>query len=199
ILANLPQLIFSMLYFASNSMVTAMTLADEWARYATQRKAFHVSTPPTEAQRSSYFLSLPYRYVIPLIVLSTLLHWLISQSLFLAILERYPQYDITTCGYSPVGIENSISVGLIMFCCLIGLSRRRFKTGMLVAGSCSLAITAACNSDPNPMEDGEALEAQTYAEYLPLQWGFIQVEGEIGHCAFSSQEVVLPEDGRVYE
>ena len=138
--------------------------------------------------------------------LSTLLHWLISQSFFLvgieaysAILERYPQYDITTCGYSPVGIVSSISVVLIMLCCLIGLSRRRFKTGMRVAGSRSLAIAAACHPDPNPMEDGESLEAQTDAEYLPLQWGVIQVEGEIGHCAFSSQEVVMPEDGRVYE
>ena len=206
ILANLPQLIFSMLYFASNSMVTAMILADEWARYATQRKGLRVSCPPTGAQRRSYFLSLPYRYFIPLIVLSTLLHWLISQSLFLvgieaysAILERYPQYDITPCGYSLVGIVSSISVGLIMFCCLIGLSRRRFKTGMPVAGSCNLAIATARHPDPNPMEDGEALEAQTDAEYLPLQWGVIQVEGEIGHCAFSSQEVVMPEDGRVYE
>ncbi len=174
ILANLPQLIFSMLYFASNSLVTAMTLADEWSRYSTQRKGLRVSTRPMRSQRSSYFLSLPYRHAIPLIILSTLLHWLISQSLFLvgiqaysATLERDPESDITSCGYSPVAIVSAILVGVVMLSCLIGLSRRRFKSGMPVAGSCSLAIAAACHPNPNPMESGQGSASQADAECLP--------------------------------
>jgi hypothetical protein len=194
-----------MLYFASNSLVTAMTLAHEWSGYAFQQKGLRVSTRPVQSQRTSYFLSLPYRYAIPLIIMSTVLHWLISQSLFLVGIEAYntdldrnPESDIITCGFSPVAIVSTISVGVVTLSFLIGLSIRRFKSGMPVAGSCSLAIAAACHPNPNTSEDGQAWEPQTDAQHLPLQWGSVQVDAEIGHCTFSCQEVSIPEDGRVY-
>lgn len=104
VIANLPQLILSVLYFACNGLVTTMALAHEWSQYAVQRKGLRVSAQPRGAQRSTYFLSLPYRNAIPFIILSTLMHWLMSESLFLVMIEAYtvdlerdPTNDMTTC------------------------------------------------------------------------------------------------------
>lgn len=81
-----------------------MALAHEWSQYAVQRKGLRVSAQPRGAQRSTYFLSLPYRNAIPFIILSTLMHWLMSESLFLVMIEAYtvdlerdPTNDMTTC------------------------------------------------------------------------------------------------------
>lgn len=49
---------------------------------ASQRKGLRVSHPE-KAQRSTYFLQLPYRWAILLTIASGSLHWLISQTLFL--------------------------------------------------------------------------------------------------------------------
>ncbi|EFR02719.1 hypothetical protein MGYG_05717 [Nannizzia gypsea CBS 118893] len=42
LMANLPQLIYSIIYFAFNSIVTTMTMAAEWSQYAVQRKGLRV-------------------------------------------------------------------------------------------------------------------------------------------------------------
>ena len=83
LLANLPQGIFSFLYLTYNGLYTCMLPADEWSRFAHQRKSLRV-TSPTGPQRSTYYLHLPYLYSIPLLILSGALHWLVSQSIFLA-------------------------------------------------------------------------------------------------------------------
>ena len=41
------------------------------------------------AQRKKYFLRLRFRIAIPLIAMPALLHWLVSQSLFLAVVSEY--------------------------------------------------------------------------------------------------------------
>ncbi|KAJ5210104.1 hypothetical protein N7491_009916 [Penicillium cf. griseofulvum] len=78
-IANAPQLIFSFLYFAFNSLLTTMALAAEWSGYAIHRKGLRVSNNAQLSQRSQYFLSIPYRYSMPLLAASATLHWLISQ------------------------------------------------------------------------------------------------------------------------
>ncbi|KAE8162407.1 hypothetical protein BDV40DRAFT_288545 [Aspergillus tamarii] len=202
IIANTPQVIFSVLYFASNSVLTAMTLAAEWSNYALHRKGLRVSSTPHGSQRTTYFLSLPYTYALPLLVFSTVLHWLISQSLFLVNvesydmqLERFGLFDFATCGYSPVAIVSAIAVGGFMLFCLIGLGLRRFASGMPVAGSCSRAISAACYPGISSGE-GDAVET------MPLQWGVVYGgtgdEVEVGCCAFSGEEVRMPTDGVLY-
>ncbi|KAE8363430.1 hypothetical protein BDV27DRAFT_158828 [Aspergillus caelatus] len=201
LVANLPQLIFSMLYFACNGLITTMALAHEWSQYANQRKGLRVSAEPMGTQRSTYFLSLPYRYAIPFIIVSTLVHWLISESLFLVMIEAYtvnlerdPTNDIITCGYSAVAIVATISVGAVALGALIGLSFRRFKSGMPVAGSCSLAIAASCHANANPRDLSREDESA-----LPLQWGEVGGREPVRHCTFSSAEVYMPQNGRVYQ
>ncbi|KAK2882551.1 hypothetical protein FQN49_000236 [Arthroderma sp. PD_2] len=206
LIANMPQLIYSIIYFAFNGILTTMTMAAEWSQYAIKRKGLRVSNPPRMSQRSTYFLSLPSRYAIPLTGTSAILHWLISQSLFLVEIEAYtadnqrdPSFDLNTCGYSPIAIVCSVTVGAAMVFCLIGLGYKRFKSGMPVAGSCSLAIAAACCPNPEPLDTGKSASPRQDMEYLPLQWGVVASNGDLAdHCTFSSGEVRMPVDDRVY-
>jgi len=82
LLANLPQLVLSAVHLLYNAHFTIMALSKEWSRFSTTRKTLRVSYPKG-AQRSTYFLNLPYRYALPLMFASGTLHWLVSQSLFL--------------------------------------------------------------------------------------------------------------------
>ncbi|KAE8381623.1 hypothetical protein BDV26DRAFT_301230 [Aspergillus bertholletiae] len=206
IIANTPQVIFSVLYFACNGVFTAMTLAAEWSNYAVHRKGLRVSSTPRGAQRTTYFLSLPYVYAIPLLVFSTVLHWLISQSLFLVNVEsyntelqRFRLFDFATCGYSPVAIVSAVAVGACMLFGLVGLGLRRFGSGMPVAGSCSRAIAAACH---HMVEGDEEIVSGIAVETLPLQWGVVYDGAQngfvVGHCAFSNEKVETPTDGGLY-
>lgn len=87
ILANALQLILSVLYFTYNGLFTAMCAAVEWSRFALHRKGLWVSKAPTGSQRSAYFLQLPYRHSVPLMLASGALHWLVSQSIYLVYVE----------------------------------------------------------------------------------------------------------------
>ncbi|OQE44821.1 hypothetical protein PENCOP_c002G08560 [Penicillium coprophilum] len=213
IIANIPQLLFSFLYFAFNSLLTAMNIAAEWSGYAVKRKGLRISGSPSLSQRSNYFLSLPYRYAIPLMVVSAILHWLISQSLFIVgieayspTLEREQNHDILTCAYSPVAIVSSIAVGSFMLFCVVGQSFRLFESGMPVVGSCSFTIAAAChpNFDPNREVNGEADERTQWENededmaLFPVQWGSVPVVGPVGHCSFTSEDAEEPHGEQTY-
>jgi len=87
LIANAPQVVLSGIYFSYNSLLTCMLLGKEWASYAFVRKGLRISSEPRGSQRSTYFLSLPYRFAIPLMAASGLLHWMVSQSIFFAAIE----------------------------------------------------------------------------------------------------------------
>lgn len=82
------QFLVSLLYIAYNALLTCMLVGDEWSRYATQRKTLRV-THPRGIQRSSYFISMPFKYGIPLMICNTILHVLISQSIFIISVTTY--------------------------------------------------------------------------------------------------------------
>ena len=119
LIANSPQLLLSYLYFAYNGLYSCMLLAEEWSQHAYRQRPLRV-TSPKGTQRSTYRLQLPYRYSISLMIYSSLLHWLVSQSLFLVILNAYDTMgnrdrdnDIMTCGYSPSAILVTLILGAL--------------------------------------------------------------------------------------
>ncbi|KAF2626657.1 hypothetical protein BU25DRAFT_411632 [Macroventuria anomochaeta] len=198
LIANLPQVILSFLYFAYNGMFTAMLLGYEWTSYAHKRKGLRVSRTPSGLQRSTYFLQLPYRFGVPLVVLSGTLHWLVSQSIFVVAMDEYNRYGLyqsatNMCGYSPIAMLVVIILGVFMVAAVVSFGYIPYKTGMPLAGSCSLAISAACHPAQYPEAKDGALSEQK------VQWGVVStgVDG-IGHCAFSSNEVEPLVDGRMY-
>lgn len=194
LLSNLPQTILSFLYLMYNSLYTNMLLAHEWNHFAHRRKPLRV-TSPTSQQRSTYFLQFPYRYAIPLIVFSALMHWLVSQSIFLAHITVLTNQgvedqsaDLITCGFSCIAIIFVIIVGSLMVVAVLVTGCQRLKPGIPVASSCSAAISAACHP---PSDD-------VNAAFLPLMWGVAKEGEDVGHCSFSSQDVTPPIDGHLY-
>ncbi|KAK8073593.1 hypothetical protein PG994_004492 [Apiospora phragmitis] len=122
LLANLPQLILSILYIFYNTMLSTFLVQREWSLMHSEakRKPLRVSEP-IGIQRSSYFISLPLRYGIPLYAISGIMHWMISQSLFLARITALLNTDgvidnqnsFSTCGYSPVAVFISKSLASV--------------------------------------------------------------------------------------
>ncbi|CAN9250055.1 unnamed protein product [Alternaria alternata] len=207
VLANLPQLVFSFLYFSYNALLTAMLMGYEWVSYAHKRKGLRVSHQPKGAQRCTYFLQLPYRFSIPLLLLSALLHWLVSQSLFLMSIDFYDSlgrpgdyspyhfkfFGYQTVGFSPPAIIAVLVCGALMTISIVVLGYIPYRRGMPVAGSSSMAISAACHLTA---EDG-ANEGTASSE--KLQWGVVtRADNGPGHCAFSPRSVEAPVKGRVY-
>ncbi|KAL3294051.1 hypothetical protein RB213_011769 [Colletotrichum asianum] len=198
ILANIPQVLMSLIYFNYNALFTCISLAVEWDRfYSGKRKGLRVSTWPQGDQRQTYFLQLPYRYSLTLAAFSGGLHWLISQSIFLIRVEAY--YDdgkirdqTTSCGWSPIGIILVIVAGAVLIGFLVTSGYLRLRHGGIpVAGSCSAAIAAACHVDPS--------ERASLAT-LPVTWGVVSGKDVTpGHCAFTSKDVEKPVEGCLYE
>lgn len=194
LIVNLPQALLSFLYSTYNGLFSCMLLMDEWNGFAHDRKTLRV-TSAHGMQRSSYWLQVPYIYGIPLLVLSGTMHWLVSQSIFLALVTVFDHDNqevlggsISTCGYSCIAIFSVIILGSIVV--LLGLlnGSRKYE-GMPLVGSCSAAISAACHP---PKED-------VNAAYLPVLWGAVDVKGEeVGHCCFTSFDVSPPVKGRAY-
>ncbi|KAI5360755.1 hypothetical protein Slin15195_G086710 [Septoria linicola] len=192
LLVNLPQVAATLVYFTYNNHLTCMLVAAEWSQYFLRKKPLRVSNPHGQ-QRSTYWLQLPFRYSIPLLLLSMLLHWLISTSFFLARINEVrfePNGKYTTVGilsqaaYSCTPMLLAILLGIAMLAGLVVLGLRRLEGYMPIAGSCSLAIAAACH---RPLSDVDAA-------YLPVSWG--EIEGETKddpprYC-FTSQDVSAP-------
>ncbi|KAF9889072.1 hypothetical protein FE257_008049 [Aspergillus nanangensis] len=217
LLANSPQLTYSILYFLCNGLLTNMHLAVEFNDFATSRKHLRVSWPKGQ-QRSEYYISLPYRYGFPLITVSIIMHWLLSQSLFVVKIRALDVHEnetdeyTTACSYSSKAILWTILIGSLAMGVLIGLGFRRLRSDMPLASSCSAAISAACHPPP---EDTEA-------SLKPVKWGEIikrprissrseessehisehdEEEGtETGysHCSFTSAEVMRPSPNVLY-
>lgn len=198
VIANLPQTILSFLYLNLNGLLTSMWLASEWSDFASERKTLRVSKPKGK-QRSTHFLQLPYKIALPLMVLSGLLHWLISQSIFLAVIAEYDPagnlYDpiaIASCGFSPLAIIVVIVFGGSLIVATFALGWfRRYDASMPLVGSCSAAIAAACHQP----------DWDTDASVRAVQWGVIPdvVDSKrVGHCAFSSGEVQPLLEGKEY-
>lgn len=200
LLANLPQAVLSYLYLTFNALYTNMFVGKEWSSYYAERKALRV-TSPVGQQRATYWLNVPFRYAIPMTVMSGVFHWLASQSIFLVqitVIDAYtrePYRKISTCGYSPVAIILCTALGTIIALggCVIG--QFKYAPGMPVAGSCSAAISAACHP----------LLEDTEASTKPVQWGAVthgeqddKEEETVGHCTFSSFPIHPPIPGHLY-
>jgi hypothetical protein len=210
IMANSPQIIFSIIYFGFNAFFTTLCTSLEWAQLPLKRKGLRVSAGPKGKQRTTYFLGLPYRYSLPLLVASSALHWLISQAIYLLALDRR-SLDLTgkvvpglvpdsrdgqgliyTCGWSPLAVLLVIVVGISMMCVTVGIGFRKLPTAMPVGANNSLVLAAACH--PNK-EEGDGLE------YKKLKWGVVKSpggNGQPGHCALSARDPPYPEAGQLY-
>lgn len=207
LIANLPQVILSLIYFSYNATFTAMLMGREWMTYASSLKGLRVSRRPVRDQKSTYFLQLPYRFSIPLVTISGALHWLASQSIFLVAVDTYDEYgrpgspssasmtfNWKTCGFSPIAMLVVVIVGCVMVVAFVGFGFIPYQRGMPLAGSSSIAISAACHPGKEFGPEGSAISESK------LQWGVVSTSVDsVGHCAFSSKKVGTLTKGQKYE
>ncbi|PUU76456.1 hypothetical protein B9Z19DRAFT_990512 [Tuber borchii] len=199
LLANLPQSILSFLYLIYNSLFTCMLVGYEWSLFSHHHRTLRV-TSPRPGQRSTYWLQIPYTYAIPLMTLSGLIHWLASQSMFLARVEMSDPFgrprpagaSITSVGYSCIAIIFVLTLGILALLVVVGMGYKQFAAETATVGSCSAAISAACH----------ALEAESEGIIgKKVRWGDVEIVPNLGvrHLTFSSEEgVKKPVFGEVY-
>ena len=126
---------------------------------------------------------------------SGILHWLVSQSIFLAKVNFYdtsgyldPDLTISTCGYSCIAIISVLFAGSLLLTLGFINGFRRFPSGMPLAATCSVAISAACH----PTAD------DTDAAFRPVQYGEVETKDGVRHCTFTSYAVTTPVVGELY-
>lgn len=194
-LANAPQFGLSIIYLTVNSYLTRLCSAHEWNRMATMRKGLRV-TKPVGDQRSTHFLQPPYCWAIPLTVIAGILHWLLSQTLFLSRLEMRdgsghlkPDESYCTCGYSLLSLIVLIAILLAGLAWVLRLSSRSWREKIPLAVNCSLVMSAACHPPP---EDTEGYKKK-------VRWGVVPSRfGGIGHCSITGEAVTEPVVGKKY-
>lgn len=209
---NVPQVIITIIYAVYNNTLTRILLAAEYNDFAIERKPLRVSFPIGE-QRSTYYLSVPYRYSVPFLVLSTLAHWLASEAISLVqIVPRDLQGD-TQRSRALHGM-NASSIGLIIMVVpwltvvvvfLVLLQFRKFKSAaMPIAMNCSAAISAACHPSPDDTDAAKkpVMWGQAEVEIANLRTflgpGVADLETKCRHTTFTSKEVVEPSPEFVY-
>lgn len=167
LLANTPQAFLSLLYVIYNTIFTLMHIGEDWDMYGahtatTRHKLKIVSrqqthrylrvSNPKGTQKSTHFLNLPFRFAIPLVCASGLIHWFMSQTLYLANISVVPRDnevpmkdEITTVAYAPAGMIALLIMAVLMVVVLIVTGMRRFGGQMPIVASNSAAISAACH------------------------------------------------------
>ncbi|KEF52143.1 uncharacterized protein A1O9_11769 [Exophiala aquamarina CBS 119918] len=139
LVANVPQTVFSFIYLQLNGLLTSIWLCEEWKGFEFTRKALRVSNPKGN-QRSRHFVQLPYRVAIPMLTVAGLLHWLLSQSICLAVVAEYGNdgklvnpTTVGTYGFSPLATIFVIAFAGCLIVGVIALGQRRFHGAMPLA------------------------------------------------------------------
>ncbi|PVI07420.1 hypothetical protein DM02DRAFT_666754 [Periconia macrospinosa] len=205
---NIPSLAVSGIYLCLNYQLTLMVQLRDWTRFASRRQALRVSNPePDSDQISTYWLSLPHRYSIPLLLASASWGWLVSQTLFILryeiydeiLLELHPTFGSVhekslALGFSAIGIVYSIGFGLIIFCVSVAIGFCKCAPGMPLGPSNSLVIAAACHP---PERDRHA--ARKLVKWGAIPEGSAESNNMLHHCTITSQRVEYPVEGRWYK
>ncbi|KAK4215121.1 hypothetical protein QBC37DRAFT_282310 [Rhypophila decipiens] len=207
ILANLPQLGMVVTYLLYNSLITIMVVELEWNTLGTKPKSLRVSQPrKNSSQRGTFFLSLPYRFAIPLLLVSGGLQWLVGQSLFFAEVDLWDEKGrrlggeaILTLGYSHLALFWLLILGVLAWlpAVLTGFLGRLPTEGMPLLGSCS-AVVAACSHLHQGEGDMLPEERRAAAGEL-LLWGLARpAQGTSGseqhgeRLGFSAHNIATP-------
>jgi hypothetical protein len=205
LVANIFQVMVSFLYLFYNRILPYQMVAAEWTIFLKEKKSLRVSSLPKLTQRSTYALSLPWKYAIPLMVSFMILHWLISQSVFIVRTNcnaagptdrRMSYCDAVRVGFSSLGILLATGLGNVMLLALLLNSFRRYKSVpsyMPRMATDSAAINASCHA---PRKDKEAC-------FFPVKLVVVQNEDfstdSVPRLTFSTDiDMQPPRDGGEY-
>jgi len=130
--------------------------------------------------------------------LSGLLHWLTSQSIFLARVDIWDPFGIkvvdtiNSVGYSCIAIIFTLALGVLALLTAAGMGYKQFAAEVTTVGSCSAAISAACHVWGAGSEEIIGKK---------VRWGDVEIAPglRVRHLTFSSEEGVRkPVFGETY-
>ncbi|KAI1845462.1 hypothetical protein JX266_008320 [Neoarthrinium moseri] len=144
-------------------------MAREWAAMSMDYKPLRV-TAPKGKQRSSYWLQLRMKYSIPLLIVSVLLHWLLSNAIYISVGEgdyfsslsydaargdpTLPSGAVITVGYS---MTATLTLGIVFVVLILfpvfSMDRLGLPGGIPMVRTNSFAIAAACHVWPHETEE----------------------------------------------
>lgn len=172
----MPQIALSLSYFSYNALFTRLQAESEWNAYSVDYKPLRVTSRQGE-QLSTYRLQLPYRYSIPLLTTSILLHWLVSNTIYISIAEggyysledatnsvtfvNGTSYGLSSDAYIGIGFSSGaillvLCIAIVLLIIPIVLAWRKYKGVMVVAGANSMVISAACHVSLESIHSGNA-------------------------------------------
>ncbi|KAF1845476.1 uncharacterized protein K460DRAFT_311919 [Cucurbitaria berberidis CBS 394.84] len=198
LIANIPQLGFSLLYVVYTNIWSKLLVAQEFDRLTQVKKGLRVSERPRGMQRNSQIFTLPVRYAVPLMGCSAMLHWLCSQSFFMVRIDGVnahreidPNDQLVRLGYSAKGVVSLIAVSLVMMVVTVCVSVFRRLRTELGETSMSVVISAACHT--------KRYETEPWLQ--EVQWGDVSEgveEQNVRHCAFTARLAEQPILGQAY-
>lgn len=204
LIANIPQLGFSLLYVVYTNIWSKLLVALEFDRLTQAKKGLRISERPKGMQRRSHFFTMPARYALPLMACSAALHWLCSQSFFMVRIDGINSHGVidehdrlVRLGYSTTGIVSLIGVSIAMLVATVCIASFRRLGTALHETSMSAVISAACHT--------ERYETEPWLQ--EVQWGDVTegpgaVVGEDGqhvrHVSFTARLAKRPIEGQGY-
>lgn len=199
--------------------MTRMLSERELSEFARHFVPLRVSAP-RGSQQGTHRLQLPYIWSIPLVGMSGILHWLLSNCLFPKVnigYEAYPPYGKSSwsgrgLGYSTLATLITIVISFCAILIPIFVGRRKLSKDMVIFAGNSVVLSAACHvlrlqtekqegdADTALMQRGQARESDIAAR--KLRWGVVlpYQDGRPGHLAFGVAEQYLgpPQDTHYY-
>ena len=172
-----------------------MLLSREFLVFARKRHGLRVTNPEGRYQQNTYWLSLPYRFSIPLLGISAAFHWILSQTMFLVearvftpggTLDPNGQNSISTVGWSALSLIIVMILGALLMIGPLIAGFIRYDSNIPIVESCSLAISAACHPFKQQNEAGAL-----------LKYGVSDKDGE-ENVALSSGRVDSLKEGEKY-
>ncbi|MCJ1449551.1 MAG: hypothetical protein MMC23_010071 [Stictis urceolatum] len=134
IIANVPQAVLTFVYLFYNNLFTCMAAEKEFASYAVKCKGLRVTNKKGH-QRSTYFLSLPFRYGAPVMAGPALLHWLMAQSIFFTEIQVFDYWgkldekqSTNSVSWSAAGLTLLLIVGGLLVFAPVILGERTGKS-----------------------------------------------------------------------
>ncbi|KAK4890277.1 hypothetical protein LTR27_011038 [Elasticomyces elasticus] len=212
--SNFWQLWLSALYLLVNGLVSALMVAREWSQYITDRKALRVSSP-RGLQRGTFTLTLTFRYAIPLMVTSCVMHWLVSQTVFVVATRGFsysgtnatmpyvakPELDAALAGFSLKGALLLLIVGSLAVVCVIGLGFVKSPgrtvdpapepgNGKAVSGPSRIYMPLVCSCSAAISAACHPADDDGDAQWLPLTWGYLKTSDQ--WCFSTARNVSYP-------
>lgn len=179
-ISNGAQFLFSLLYLLLIYNITLISMEHEWGTFESERKrprATIVSGTPFE---QSYFLQLPSKILLPLMIFAAAMHWLLGESIatFESIYTdpaygvEHSVYYVTYAAY-PIFLSTVLMIGQTAICWWAFTYRREGFIPQMYG-----SIRACCASTSELEDFGRG----------GIQWGDLGMGERFRHAGFSADE-----------